>query len=56
MTERTQSPHSPISANVLKTGGQKNLTELIRIRRHFHENPELGFEEFQTSAHIADIL
>ena len=56
MTERTQSSHSPISANVLKTGGQKNLTELIRIRRHFHENPELGFEEFQTSAHIADIL
>ena len=56
MTEHTHSPHSPISANALKTTGQKNLPELIRIRRHFHENPELGFEEFQTSAHIADLM
>lgn len=56
MMEHTHSPHSPISANALKTAGQKNLTELIGIRRHFHENPELGFEEFQTSAHVADIL
>ena len=56
MMEHTHSPHSPISVNALKTSGQKNLTELIRIRRHFHENPELGFEEVQTSAHIADIL
>ena len=56
MTEHTHSPHSPISANALKTAGQKHLPELSRIRRHFHENPELGFEEFQTSAHIADLM
>ena len=56
MTEHTHSPHSPISANALKTAGQKNLPELSRIRRHFHENPELGFEEFRTSAHIADLM
>ena len=56
MTEHTPSPRSPISANALKTDGRKNLTELIRIRRHFHENPELGFEEVRTSARIADIL
>ena len=56
MTEHTHSPHSPISANALKTAGQKHLPELSRIRRHFHENPELGFEEFRTSAHIADLM
>ena len=56
MTEHTHSPHLPISANALKTAGQKNLPELSRIRRHFHENPELGFEEFRTSAHIADLM
>ena len=56
MMEHTHSPHSPISVNALKAGGQKNLPELIRIRRHFHENPELGFEEFQTSTHIADLM
>jgi amidohydrolase len=30
--------------------------ELIRLRRDFHENPELGFEEFRTSEIIANYL
>lgn len=40
----------------LQVAGRKNLAELIRIRRHFHENPELGFEEINTGARIADIM
>ena len=56
MTEDNSVQHPSPSSERLKTDGQKNLTELVRIRRHFHENPELGFEEFQTSAHIAGIL
>lgn len=30
--------------------------ELINLRRDFHQHPELGFEEFRTSAIIADYL
>lgn len=30
--------------------------ELVRLRRHFHMNPELGFEEFETSARIKEFL
>ncbi|EAS03763.2 amidohydrolase (macronuclear) [Tetrahymena thermophila SB210] len=30
--------------------------EVIQIRRHIHENPELGFEEFETSKFIAEKL
>ncbi|MGL5151501.1 MAG: M20 metallopeptidase family protein [Clostridium sp.] len=30
--------------------------ELIAIRRDFHENPEIGFEEFRTSQKIKDFL
>ncbi len=30
--------------------------ETIRLRRHFHEYPELGFKEFETSKYIAEYL
>lgn len=30
--------------------------ELLRLRRHFHQYPELGLEEFKTSAFIRDYL
>lgn len=30
--------------------------EMIAIRRDFHQHPELGFEEFRTSARIAELL
>jgi amidohydrolase len=32
------------------------LDELIAIRRHLHQHPELSFEEHQTSAYIREIL
>jgi amidohydrolase/hippurate hydrolase len=31
-------------------------SELIEIRRLIHENPELGFQEFKTSAYISSYL
>jgi amidohydrolase len=30
--------------------------EIIRIRRHFHQNPELSYKEFQTAAFIREWL
>jgi amidohydrolase len=30
--------------------------EVITLRRHFHQNPELGHEEYQTAEKIADYL
>lgn len=30
--------------------------ELVQMRRHLHMNPELSFEEFNTSAYIASVL
>ena len=30
--------------------------ELIEIRRHLHRHPELGLQEFETSAFIRDYL
>ncbi|HTL83396.1 MAG TPA: M20 family metallopeptidase [Bacteroidia bacterium] len=32
------------------------LPRIIRIRRHLHANPELSFQEFNTSAFVADEL
>lgn len=33
---------------------QQKEAELIRIRRHFHEHPELSFQETETAKYIAD--
>ena len=33
-----------------------NKEKLISIRRFFHENPEIAYEEYQTSAYIATFL
>jgi len=35
---------------------QYNKEEVVALRRHFHENPELSFEEFETSDFIAEKL
>ena len=35
---------------------QKYYPEIINIRRHIHENPELSFEEFNTSKYICSKL
>lgn len=34
----------------------RNLDELIQLRRYFHTYPELGFREFNTSEHISNYL
>ena len=35
---------------------EKYKEELIKLRRHFHRHPELGLQEFETSAFIQDYL
>ncbi|NLM44720.1 MAG: amidohydrolase [Clostridiales bacterium] len=35
---------------------EKNIDKVIAIRRDIHENPELGMEEFRTSAKVAEEL
>ena len=35
---------------------EKYNEELIRLRRHFHRHPELGLQEFETSAFIQEYL
>lgn len=35
---------------------KRNLDKVIEFRRHFHQYPELSFEEFETSEFIADKL
>jgi aminobenzoyl-glutamate utilization protein A len=34
----------------------EELAELVKIRRAFHRNPELGFAEFWTTARIVEYL
>jgi len=40
----------------IKDLSEKFLPEVIQIRRHLHANPELSFEEYNTSKFIADKL
>ena len=35
---------------------EEYLQDVIAIRRHLHQNPELSFEEFKTSEFIASEL
>ena len=35
---------------------EKYKEELIKLRRHFHRHPELGLQEFETSAFIQEYL
>jgi len=34
----------------------KNIEEIIKIRREIHQYPELGYEEYRTSAMVAEKL
>jgi len=40
----------------IKTLSEKYLPEIIQVRRHLHEHPELSFEEYNTSRFIASKL
>ncbi len=42
--------------NKIKELSKKYLNDIISIRRHLHSNPELSFEEYETSNYIANIL
>ena len=33
-----------------------NLSSIIEVRRHLHQNPELSFKEFKTAEYISNIL
>jgi hippurate hydrolase len=35
---------------------EKYFDEVVTIRRHIHENPELSFQEYETSKFITSIL
>jgi aminobenzoyl-glutamate utilization protein A len=39
-----------------RRNGNEYLTELIKLRRMFHQNPEPGFSEFWTTARICEYL
>ena len=45
-----------MSRNQIKPMVKANLDEVISWRRHFHEFPELSFEEFETSKFVAEKL
>ncbi len=45
-----------MSENIYLNNARNNLDEITQHRRHFHEHPEIGFQEFQTAAKVADYL
>ncbi len=40
----------------IETIGEKYKSKIINLRETIHMNPEIGFEEFQTSKLVADTL
>ncbi len=42
--------------NKIKEFASQNYDEVLAIRRHLHQNPELSFQEFNTSKYIQDVL
>jgi amidohydrolase len=42
--------------NKIKQLAQEHTPELINIRRHLHANPELSFQEYETSKFVAEKL
>lgn len=45
-----------ISENIIKQKSEEYFNEIRDIRRHIHSHPELSFEEFKTSAFVAQKL
>lgn len=42
--------------DIIKEKAEQYHSEMVGIRRHLHANPELSFEEFQTSEYVAGKL
>ena len=42
--------------NQIESMIEENIDQVISWRRHFHEFPELSFEEFKTAEFVADKL
>lgn len=42
--------------NRIKTSAQNQAAEVVAMRRHLHANPELSYQEFETSAFVIDQL
>ena len=40
----------------IKELAEKNFTKTVDIRRHLHQNPELSFHEYKTSAYVSEKL
>ena len=40
----------------VKLLANKHFNEILKIRRHLHQNPELSFKEFKTSAYVQEFL
>lgn len=45
-----------VNAEYIKSLAEKNFQRVLEIRRHIHANPELSFEEYNTSDYIASVL
>ena len=45
-----------INAELIQKIAEKNFNEIVSIRRHLHMNPELSFQEFETSKFVASKL
>lgn len=45
-----------VNAEDIKSLAEKNFQRVLEIRRHIHANPELSFEEYNTSDYIASVL
>jgi len=41
---------------LIKEKAKRYKEEVISIRRHLHQNPELSFEEYNTSKFVCDKL
>ena len=42
--------------NKIKEIASNIFEDIVKIRRNIHKNPELSFEEYQTSSYIKSIL
>lgn len=41
-----------VDSSLIKSLSQKYFSKVLEVRRHLHQNPELSFQEFETSAYL----